>query len=97
MIDCLALREKEIKLDTEGRVWPCCFYSAAANRKGCTGDDYIDNLPSDWNDINKHKLTDILNSKPFTEHWNTNNWNTNPPPLCVENCSKSMRVEKMNQ
>ena len=39
MIDCLALREKELKLDTEGRIWPCCFYSAAANRKGCTGDD----------------------------------------------------------
>jgi len=97
MIDCLALREKELKLDTEGRIWPCCFYSAAANRKGCTGDDYIDNLPSDWNDINKHKLTDILNSKPFTEHWNTSNWNNNPPSMCVENCSKSMRVEKMNQ
>ena len=51
MIDCLALREKELKLDTEGRIWPCCFYSAAANIKGCTGDKYIDDLPKDWNNI----------------------------------------------
>ena len=55
---------------------------------GKTGDPYIDNLPSDWNDVRVHGIDNVLRHYAFTDHFNDKSWNDEKKcsPVCYEKC-----------
>lgn len=91
-INCIALTEHEIKFDDKQRLWPCCYYAANFGKHGVTGDVYIDSLDPTWNSLKHHKMTDILNHPAFTEHWQPDNWASDCPTVCMENCRSDIEI-----
>lgn len=93
-IHCISLESNEVKWDDRGRVWPCCYYAARVGQTGKTGDEYIDNLPDDWNSLNHHPLFKILQHDAFSKHWQPVNWDSDScPKMCKENCTVGSDIE----
>ena len=74
----------DLDITIDLKVLPCCAYHSKCS-EGPTGDPYLDNLPSDWNDLKKHTLEEILNHEVFTEYLTDKNWQD--PETCPSFCA----------
>jgi len=95
---------EEIHVTSDGRVWPCVFYTSAwmdPNETikvddvdvGLHYDEYIMKLfenDPDWNNCNVKSIDDILDHDFFMKHHSEENWKSDsPPPMCVLCCHHS--------
>ena len=64
---CEAMIGKEIDIDINFKMWPCCIYQNIFAEFGKTGDPYIDNLPSDWNDVRVHGFVHGVHALIFSQ------------------------------
>ncbi len=88
---CGAIEGREIDIDINFKMWPCCIYQNRFAQFGQTGDPYIDSLPADWNDVRIHGIAGVLKHKAFTEHFNDITWQDvdKCSPVCYEMCKAS--------
>lgn len=104
-INCIAM-SKNFKGDTvrdweitpEGRVWPCCYYSNAWDKRNANSSDYklftqdkviMEQFERDfyWNDLNTYSLEEIINHELYWTHIFSEGWDSdNPPIICEEEC-----------
>jgi|TARA_B100000073_G_scaffold323935_1_gene306418 hypothetical protein len=87
---CEAMKGKEIDIDINFKMWPCCMYQNIFAEFGKTGDPYIDSLPADWNDTRVHGIDKILRHYAYTEHFNDKSWTDEKKcsPVCYEKCAE---------
>ena len=93
--------KREWEVTPEGRVWPCCFWSNAWDRRYdpdtkidtglLLGDEKLQKLMEDdplWNSLTKHSFDDIVAHEYYNEDIYYPGWESdNPHPLCVKECS----------
>tara|TARA_B000000609_G_C24037283_1_gene273980 strand:- start:47 stop:412 length:366 start_codon:yes stop_codon:yes gene_type:complete len=94
VVYCVSWHEKnkwgEIEISSDFKVYPCCTLHAFHQLDKTFFDDYFDSLESDWNDISKHSLKDII--LKYREHIKPENWkNKNTTPDC---CKKACLIDK---
>tara|TARA_B100001996_G_scaffold57819_1_gene41060 strand:- start:727 stop:1059 length:333 start_codon:yes stop_codon:yes gene_type:complete len=89
-IKCEAKEGKEFDIDVNFKLWPCCMYQNIFAEYKKTGDPYIDNLPSDWNDVRVHGIDEVLRHYAYTEHFNDISWTDEKKcsPVCMEKCGE---------
>ena len=98
VIKCGAVEGKEIDIDVNFRMWPCCLYQNIFAEFGETGDPFIDALPKDWNDVRIHGIDGVLRHEAFTTHWNDKTWNTKScSPVCYNNCKATGGAMLLNK
>ena len=87
-IECGAVDGKEIDIDVNFKMWPCCLYQNFFAEFGKTGDPFIDALPKDWNDVRIHGIDGVLRHKAFTTHFTDSTWEDPDKcsPVCREQC-----------
>lgn len=97
-VSCAPYNNKEVDIDINFKLWPCCYYLNNYAEYGKTGDPYVDNLPEDWNDLTKHDIDDILNHRVFTKHLTPVSWSQTAKcsPLCWEHCGEGDDFEGDN-
>lgn len=95
-IDCVMLHKKEIFIDWNKKLWPCCWF-ATANSFGRMIESnkifaqFEKDFGIDWNDLNKHSLNEVLQHPYYTKilekSWKIDHeYHT---PICFENCGNS--------
>jgi len=117
--NCITCNAHQVKDDTreweitpDGRVWPCCFFANAWDKRRNNNDNETKRLMEDkviwnllqtdpeWNSLNTHELDDIVNHKVFWTHiWYTGWESDNPPPICLKECSNNkaqLNIRKHN-
>tara|TARA_B100001248_G_scaffold235477_1_gene198216 strand:- start:5757 stop:6086 length:330 start_codon:yes stop_codon:yes gene_type:complete len=88
-VDCSALENQEVDVDFNLKVWPCCIMQNQYAEYGKVGDDYIDNLPKDWNQLGTKTWKQILEHPVFKEYLTQKIWNSNKcSPVCAKFCGK---------
>tara|TARA_Y100001949_G_scaffold104502_1_gene88337 strand:- start:284 stop:670 length:387 start_codon:yes stop_codon:yes gene_type:complete len=80
--------DRELDIDENLRVWPCCVIVNEFNERGNKLDDeYIDGLEPTWNDLNHHTMTEILNHPAFTDYWDDKTWYSENVSHICKNCT----------
>lgn len=72
----------------EGYIYPCCMFSAAAydlNQQKILEEAYFTPYEKNWNEIEKHSLTTIMNNKWWTD-LKTGLDNNKGCDLCIQQC-----------
>lgn len=87
--------EREWEINIDGKVWPCCHYVVESYQKPDNNTllkdkEYLKAIDQDvnWNDLNFHSLSDIVNHEYYTKACSPCGWSSeNAPPLCIKLCS----------
>lgn len=90
---------REWEITAEGRVWPCCFFGNAWDKrlnynnietKLLKEDTIVWNLlktDPEWNSLNTYSLEEIVDHEIFWTHIWKQGWESdNPPPICEKEC-----------
>lgn len=102
-INCMShSRDRRMwQVTPEGRVWPCCFWSNAWDKREDPESqfdyellisdkklrDIIESDP-DWNSLEKHSFDDIISLEYYNKDIYYPGWESDSPhKLCVEECS----------
>lgn len=90
---------REWEVTPEGRVWACCNFSNAWDKRARPGDSEHQLLKQDpvlwplmqsdntWNSLEHHTLDEIVNHPIHQQYISPEGFKTNPSPVCVKNCS----------
>ena len=94
--------ERDWEITPDGRVWPCCYYDNAWDKRLATefgqfgetlfviNDDIFWGLlqqEPDFNNLEIHSFDEIINHPIFQKHIYFEGWQSdNPPAMCVEEC-----------
>ena len=92
-ITCVMLHKKEIFVDWNKKLWPCCWFSTYNTfGRQVQGSELFEELEQDfgenWNDLQQHTMVEILNhpyyNKLLEQSWiKGSKYHT---PICFENC-----------
>lgn len=88
-IDCLARTDRNIHIDWQGNIYPCCWYGGAAFSPDHNYiNEFYSQFPTgNWNNINQHSLNEILDHDFFSQKL-CNSWKDNPSVTCTQICGK---------
>lgn len=102
-IDCMSHSRKKRgwEVTPEGKVWPCCFWSNAWDRRHDERSSLDHKLlmsdpkfiklmedDPDWNSLTKHSFDDIVAHEYYNEDIYFPGWESDTPhELCVKECS----------
>ena len=100
-ISCPTHREdfREFEITPEGRVWPCCYYANAWEKRFSDSDE-AKSLQSDgiwevmkkdpnFNHLDHYTLKEIIHNPYYQEQCFIPGWESdNPPHLCEINCGE---------
>ncbi len=94
LVYCVAYHENsewvEVEISSDFSVYPCCALHAEHQLEKSFFDKKLDNLDKDWNNLEKHKLEDIL--KIWREYIKPEFWKKEETlPEC---CGKLCRIKK---
>jgi len=94
--------DRDWEITPDGRVWPCCFYANAWDKRLTTDynkfaetrllldDDIFWQLlqqDPDFNNLEIYSFDEIINHPIFHKHIYFEGWKSeNPPTICVEEC-----------
>ena len=91
---------REWEITPEGRVWPCCNFSNAWDKRHMEDKEEFLALSEDpimkklinedpnWNHLEHYTLEEIVNHKIYQTYIFKEGWESdNPPLLCKNNCS----------
>ena len=102
MIKCNVHTEysREWEITPEGRVWACCVFSNAWDKRHDSLNTETPVLKTDavvwakmqldpnWNSLEFHTLDEIVNHPIYQEYISPDGFkSTNPSPVCKKNCS----------
>jgi len=102
MIKCGVHSEesREWEVTPEGRVWACCNFSNAWDKRHDTSNPETSVLKTDtvvwsimqqdpsWNSLEHHTLDEIVNHPIYQEYISPSGFQSaNPSPICTKNCS----------
>jgi len=112
-IKCMVVHPDNVRdweITPEGRVWPCCFFANAWDKRHDTRSHEHARLKEDspiwrlmqedseWNSLNTHELDDIINHDIFWTHIWYPGWESeNPSPICLKECNKGKSELNVNK
>ena len=109
-IDCYAKKNKEIYIDAQYNLFPCCFLASAPYNHSYTNtivadirqnmlDQYYELIEKlgglDNIDVTKRSIKDIVNGPEYQSIW-TEFWGDNKLMTCARVCGKTMNFSKPN-
>ena len=91
---------REFEITPEGRVWPCCYYANAWEKKTDPNSDEAKTMLKDgiwevlkkdpnFNHLDHYSLKEIINNPYYQERTFYPGWESdNPPYICELNCGE---------
>lgn len=102
--------KREWEITSEGRVWPCCYFANAWDKRHDPRSKeharLKEDLPiwrlmqedSEWNSLNTYGLEDIIKHEVFWNHiWHTGWDSDNPSPICLKECNEGKSEINVNK
>lgn len=111
-IKCMVVRNgvRDWEITSEGRVWPCCYFANAWDKRKETNSEEHARLrqdkpmwklmqeDSEWNSLNTYGLEDIIKHEVFWNHiWHTGWDSDNPSPICLKECNEGKSELNVNK
>lgn len=91
---------REWEVTPDGRVWPCCYFANGWDSRKDTSNPLDHQLlksdkklqklmqdDPDWNNLETHRLSDIIEHEIYQNHIFFPGWESDEPsPVCVHEC-----------